>query len=92
MWPYAIPFCVVRIAEMRPVLIAVALHRDFDMAKAGALRVVDCGDHCWRNSFGLPERPARSPLSGWRHMFDAYDEVEVVARGSGRRARAFFVW
>jgi hypothetical protein len=43
MWPYAIPFCVVRIAEMRPVLIAVALHRDFDMAKAGALRVVDCG-------------------------------------------------
>ena len=25
MWPYAIPFYVVRIAEMRPVLIAVAV-------------------------------------------------------------------
>ena len=65
MWPYAIPFYVVRIAEMRPVLIAVAAainDRDFDMAKAGVLRVVDCGDHCWRNSSGLPERPARSPL------------------------------
>jgi hypothetical protein len=37
-------------------------------------------------------RPVLIAVALHRHMFDAYDEVEVVARGSGRRARAFFVW
>ena len=84
MWPYAIRL---RRPHRRDAAgfdqrCSCNYDRDFDMAKTGALRVVDCGDHCWRNSFGLPERPARSPLSGWRHMFDAYDEVEVVARAT----------
>jgi hypothetical protein len=76
MWPYAIPFYVVRIAEMRPVLIAVAV--------AAAITIAIL---IWRK----PERyvlwiaaiivgAILLVFLSWRHMFDAYDEVEVVAR------------
>ena len=74
MWPYAIPFYVVRIAEMRPVLIAVA----------AAIMIAIL---IWRK----PERyvlwiaaiivgAILLVFLSWRHKFDAYDEVEVVAR------------
>ena len=69
MWPYAIPFYVVRIAEMRPVVIAVAA-------------AITIAILIWRKPeryvlwiAAIIVGAILLVFLSWRHMFNAYDEV-----------------